>query len=115
MGVKSMNKNEFLEYLLDNVSYLNAVEKRLLVEFVASANESFLNALFSKLLESKMIDLKNINALYTELLENEALKLARVSKVKFSDKNDRYKYDPLELLKKYYFEKFKNNELKKGK
>lgn len=110
-----MNKNEFLEYLLDNVNYLNVVEKKLLVEFVSKINESFLNELFNKLLESKIINLKTLNALYLELLENEALKLARVSKINFNDKNDRYKYDPLELLKQYYFNKLKNNELKKGK
>ncbi|MDL0110189.1 hypothetical protein NYG92_05410 [Campylobacter felis] len=110
-----MNKKEFLEYIIDNVSYLNIVEKRLLCEFIVGLNESFIKALFQRALSERAINLKSLNALYDELLNEEALRLARNSKINFKSQNDRYKYDPLELLKSYYYEKLKNNSLKKGK
>lgn len=110
-----MNKKEFLEYIIDNVSYLNEVEKRLLCEFVMRLNESFIKALFERALGERVINLKSLNHLYDTLLDEEALKLARNSKIAFKDINDRYKYDPLELLRSYYYEKLKNNSLKKGK
>ncbi|MDL0146515.1 hypothetical protein NYG95_02505 [Campylobacter felis] len=110
-----MNKKEFLEYIIDNVSYLNIVEKRLLCEFIVGLNESFIKALFQRALSERVINLKSLNALYDELLNEEALRLARNSKINFKSQNDRYKYDPLELLKSYYYEKLKNNSLKKGK
>lgn len=114
MGVM-MNKKEFLEYIIDNVSYLNSVEKKLLCEFVMRLNESFLKELFKRALGGGLINLKSLNALYDELLNEEALRLARNSKINFKSQNDRYKYDPLELLRSYYYEKLKNNSLKKGK
>ncbi|MDL0107850.1 hypothetical protein NYG93_01960 [Campylobacter felis] len=110
-----MNKKEFLEYIIDNVSYLNIVEKRLLCEFIVGLNESFIKALFQRALSERVINLKSLNALYDELLNEEALRLARNSKINFKSQNDRYKYDPLELLKSYYYEKLKNNSLQKGK
>lgn len=110
-----MNKKEFLEYIIDNVSYLNIVEKRLLCEFIVGLNESFIKALFQRALSERVINLKSLNALYDELLNEEALRLARNSKINFKNQNDRYKYDPLELLKSYYYEKLKNNSFKKGK
>lgn len=111
-----MEKREFLEYLLDNTSYLKDLEKKLLVEFVSRINESFLKDLFSLLLESKsMVNLKNLSQAYEELLNDEALRLARLSKINFKDKDLRYQYDPLELLKSFYYEKLKNNKIKKGK
>ncbi|MDL0101626.1 hypothetical protein [Campylobacter felis] len=110
-----MNKKEFLEYIIDNVSYLNIVEKRLLCEFIVGLNESFIKALFERALSERVINLKSLNALYDELLNEEALRLARNSKINFKNQNDRYKYDPLELLKSYYYEKLKNNSFKKGK
>ena len=110
-----MSKKEFLEYIIDNVSYLNSVEKRLLCEFVTRLNESFIKALFQRALGERVINLKSLNALYDELLNEEALRLARNSKINFKSQNDRYKYDPLELLRSYYYEKLKNNSLKKGK
>ncbi|WP_289778153.1 hypothetical protein [Campylobacter felis] len=110
-----MNKKEFLEYIIDNVSYLNIVEKRLLCEFIVGLNESFIKALFQRALSERVLNLKSLNALYDELLNEEALRLARNSKINFKSQNDRYKYDPLELLKSYYYEKLKNNSLKKGK
>ncbi|EGB2778945.1 hypothetical protein H7D78_001725 [Campylobacter upsaliensis] len=110
-----MSKKEFLEYIIDNVAYLNSVEKRLLADFISALNESFIKALFEAVLRQKNINLKSLNALYDELLNEEALRLARNSKINFKSQNDRYKYDPLELLRSYYYEKLKNNSLKKGK
>lgn len=110
-----MSKKEFLEYIIDNISYLNEVEKRLLCEFVMGLNESFIKALFERALGERVINLKSLNGLYDTLLDEEALRLARNSKIAFKDKNDRYKYDPQELLRSYYYEKLKNNSLKKGK
>lgn len=110
-----MSKKEFLEYIIDNVAYLNSVEKRLLADFISALNESFIKALFEAVLRQKNINLKSLNNLYDELLNEEALRLARNSKINFKSQNDRYKYDPLELLRSYYYEKLKNNSLKKGK
>lgn len=110
-----MKIEEFLEYLLDNASYLKEVEKKLLCHFVNSLNESFLDALFAELLkEQSAINLKNLSRIYEGLLNDESLRLARLSKINFKDKELRYKYDPLELLRSFYYEKLKNNKMKKG-
>ena len=71
-----MSKKEFLEYIIDNVSYLNSVEKRLLCQFVTRLNESFIKALFERALGERVINLNSLNALYDELLNEEALRLA---------------------------------------